>query len=234
MIWNCPRAQVTYHFVELSKLLYQYKLMTSSRRTNFLVFLLLLMMGLFIAVMSLRFFNFEQQGVLRDKPVIVFQSTWYKIGFYLHVAAGIISLVIGPGQFLTSFRQRYPSAHRLIGKIYLVAVLTGGLSGLVICTQATGGIVSGLGFFFLSVGWLFTGTLAYRAIRSRNIVKHEQWMIRNYALTFAAVTLRLGLLLSVFGLMQFIVIYKIVAWASWIINLFAAEWIIARMKKGNS
>ncbi len=49
--------------------------------------------------------------------------------------------------------------------------------------------------------WLYTGAQAYLSIRRRDVVAHRRWMIRNYALTFAAVTLRLELgLLQVSGL----------------------------------
>jgi hypothetical protein len=57
-------------------------------------------------------------------------------------------------------------------------------------------------------------------------------MIRSYALTFAAVTLRIWLpfLIGILGL-TFIEAYKIVAWLSWIPNILVAELIISRIKK---
>jgi hypothetical protein len=53
-------------------------------------------------------------------------------------------------------------------------------------------------------------------------------MIRNFSLTFAAVTLRLwGGVFQLFGL-DFETGYIITAWLSWIPNLWFAEWLIKR------
>jgi hypothetical protein len=57
--------------------------------------------------------------------------------------------------------------------------------------MAYGGLPAQMGFAFLSILWLSTGFMAYKRIREKKVLIHRQWMIRNYALTFAAVTLRL-------------------------------------------
>jgi Predicted membrane protein (DUF2306) len=46
------------------------------------------------------------------------------------------------------------------------------------------------GFGILAVLWFLTGLEAYRTMRRGNIKAHRRWMIRNFALTLAAVTLR--------------------------------------------
>ncbi len=57
-------------------------------------------------------------------------------------------------------------------------------------------------------------------------------MIRSYAITFSAVSLRLWLPALQFGIgLDFMTSYKIVAWISWVLNLFIAEWIINRTNK---
>ncbi len=92
---------------------------------------------------------------------------------------------------------------------------------------AYGGLVSSGGFATLALLWLSSGAMALGRIRAKNVKAHQQWMIRNYALTFAAVTLRLWLpLLSAAGGLEFIVAYRSVAWLSWIPNLLIAEGII--------
>ena len=57
-------------------------------------------------------------------------------------------------------------------------------------------------------------------------------MIRNFALTFAAVTLRayLGLSQAVFGL-SFEAFYPVVAWLCWVPNLIVAEWLVITAPK---
>ena len=81
-----------------------------------------------------------------------------------------------------------------MGRIYLgVGVLIGGIAGLIMSTHAFGGTPARLGFGTLAVVWLFTGARAYLAIRGGDVATHRRWMVRNFSLTFAAVTLRLYL-----------------------------------------
>ena len=57
---------------------------------------------------------------------------------------------------------------------------------------------------------------------------HRRWMIRSYALTAAAITLRLYLpLLSHLGI-PFDMSYPVVAWLCWVPNLLFAEWLCRR------
>jgi hypothetical protein len=49
-------------------------------------------------------------------------------------------------------------------------------------------------------------------------------MVRNFSLTFAAVTLRLYLPISGVAGVPFEVAYPIIAWIAWVPNLIVAEW----------
>jgi len=53
-------------------------------------------------------------------------------------------------------------------------------------------------------------------------------MVRNFALTFAAVTLRLWLPASIASGVAFEVAYPVVAWLCWVPNLVLAEWLFNR------
>ncbi len=55
-------------------------------------------------------------------------------------------------------------------------------------------------------------------------------MIRSYALTFAAVTLRIYLPLSQIAGMPFDPAYQTISWLCWVPNLIVAEWIILRQR----
>ena len=69
--------------------------------------------------------------------------------------------------------------------------------------------------------------MAFVRIRQGNRVDHRRWMIRSYALTLAAVTLRLYLPAS-FGLgVPFASAYPVIAWICWVPNLIVAEAILA-------
>lgn len=153
----------------------------------------------------------------------------HKLMVYLHIFASSIALLIGPLQFSKKLRANKPRLHRTLGKVYLsVGVLLGGIAGLLMAVFAYGGLGSNLGFGILAVLWLYTGARAYWAIRHGDVLTHQRWMIRNFSLTLAAVSLRIYLPLTlVFG-WPFDIAYPIISWLCWLPNLLLAEWIYNR------
>ena len=148
----------------------------------------------------------------------------HRIGIYSHVFAAAVALLLGPLQFSRRLRTAHPALHRVSGRIYLVAgVCVGGLAGLYMAMFAYGGIVSSIGFALLALAWLYTGARAYAAARARQFRAHRAWMVRNFALAFAAVTLRIELGLAFSAGLPFESVYPLVAWVSWVPNLVAAE-----------
>jgi uncharacterized membrane protein len=146
-------------------------------------------------------------------------------GIYTHAFASIVALALGPFQFSDNLRRKYPLVHRWSGRCYLaVGALVGGLSGLYMSQYAFGGPVGRLGFATLAVLWLYTGLRAYLAIRRRAIDDHRRWMVRNFALTLAAVTLRIYLPASVVSGIEFSLAYPAIAWLCWVPNIVFAEW----------
>jgi uncharacterized membrane protein len=144
---------------------------------------------------------------------------------YTHIFASILALVIGPFQLNSNFRTKHKVLHRWMGRIYLlVGVLVGGLSGLYMSQFAAGGIVARLGFGLLAILWIYSGIRAFLSIRQGNITEHKKWMIRNFSLSFAAVTLRLYLPLSMVSGVEFTIAYAIIAWVCWVPNLIFVEW----------
>lgn len=144
-----------------------------------------------------------------------------------HILGSGLALLIGGFQFLPTLRARRINLHRWLGRIYLIAVLIGGIGGIVLASRADGGLAGRVGFFLLGVVWLTSGWQAYAAVRRGDIQSHRIWMIRNFALTFAAVTLRiyLGVAQGALGL-TFEAFYPLVAWLCWVPNLIIAEWLI--------
>lgn len=151
----------------------------------------------------------------------------HSVGISLHVFASIFAIVLGPLQFSSRLRRARPTLHRWTGRLYLfVGILIGGSSGLYMATLAYGGAVPRAGFTLLALAWLYSGYRAYAAIRGRRIEEHRRWMVRNYALTFAAVTLRIYLPLGTLAQLPFDLVYAAVAWICWVPNLLVAEWIL--------
>lgn len=151
---------------------------------------------------------------------------------YTHIFASIVALVLGPFQFSMNLRKKYIQVHRWSGRAYLVlGVLVGGLSGLYMSQYAFGGVMVQSGFAVLSLVWLYTGFRAYSAARSGAIDEHRKWMVRNFSLTFAAVTLRIYLPASMAAGIEFSLAYAVIAWACWLPNLVFAEWRFNRVRR---
>jgi len=166
-------------------------------------------------------------SVVHPEMKIAFEKN--VVAFYCHVFASAIALLLGPFQFSSRLRTKYLKLHRLAGRIYLsVGVLLGGLAGLYVAQFAFGGIVSIVGFSVLAITWLVTGAIALYSIGKKDVVAHRKWMIRNFSLTFAAVTLRIYLGLSVAIGIEFEEFYPLVAWLCWVPNILIADWVFNR------
>ncbi len=148
---------------------------------------------------------------------------------YLHVFASSLALATGPFQFSGRLRAARPGLHRWMGRAYLVVgVGLGGLCGLYMAAHAHGGPVAACGFAVLALAWLFTGYRAFGAIRAGDQRAHRRWMWRNYALTLAAVSLRLELAAALLVSLPFDRSYPVVAWLSWLPNGLLAECLLRR------
>jgi len=66
-------------------------------------------------------------------------------------------------------------------------------------------------------------------LRQRKFKEHRRWMIRSYALTLSAISLRIyQLILGSYFYLDPVVQYVFVSWASWVGNLLFAEFLIYR------
>lgn len=151
--------------------------------------------------------------------------------FLLHIGGGLIALFVGAWNFLERSRERFINLHRWLGRVYLVSVLVSSIAGFALSFTAQGGLPARIGFGMLAVLWLGTAVFAYVRIRAFDIESHRRWMIRNYSLTFAAVTLRLWIPILMIAGNDFPSTYMTVAWLSWVPNLIVAELIANRVAK---
>ncbi|PEJ45518.1 DUF2306 domain-containing protein [Bacillus wiedmannii] len=174
-----------------------------------------------------------QTGLVKVKLMFgsKLSAFWY-IMLLIHITTSIVALVIGPFTLSTRFRERNMNRHRIVGRIYMVGILLGGVSGLYLSFYATGGLVAKLGFGLLSVFWLTSAYQALNRVKNKKIKEHRNWMIRNYSLTFGAVTLRiwLPLFIVLFGIERFELSYAIIAWLAWVPNLIVAELFIRKRR----
>jgi hypothetical protein len=119
-----------------------------------------------------------------------------------------------------------------MGRTYVTACVIGGTAGASIALFSEAGPVAGTGFLVLGVLWVSTTLLAWRAAFQRRYVDHERWMIRSFALTLAAVTLRIYLPLGIMlNQGDFYTPYRAIAWLCWVPNLIIAEmWLRSRSR----
>ena len=169
-------------------------------------------------------------GLLGTKSEILLSDLIWNVGFYTHIILGGLALGIGWMQFSNRLRTKRLQLHRTIGKIYVIAVLLSGVTGLYVGYYATGGWITASGFMSLAVVWLYTTTGSFIAIKNGQVDRHQKLMIYSYACCFGAVTLRIWLpLLIILHEGAFIPAYRIVAWLAWVPNLLVAYFIIRRL-----
>ena len=186
---------------------------------------LMTLLSVLIALASYRFLGMGLEVAFSD---MLGHINARRLAFLLHVSFAPLALVTGAIQLYPINRARRPAFHRWAGRIYGVAVLVAGSAGLVVASGAAGGISAQLGFGLLSTLWLITTIQGVRLARARRFAEHRRWMIRSFALTFAAVTLRLYLPFFFANGFNYTQASNYVAWMCWIPNLMAVEWWLRR------
>lgn len=165
----------------------------------------------------------------------------------VHAAGGSLALIAGGLQWVltrsalrTRRRRLFRKIHIVTGITYCAAIFAASLGAAYMAVQATGGVVSSLGFALLDISWIFTTAMALylgnkvRICRDPSTiedlrVRHRNWMVRSFSLTAAAITLRIWLPLftGAFGI-DFLSAYVVIAWLCWVPNLAVAEIMVRR------
>jgi hypothetical protein len=151
----------------------------------------------------------------------------------LHVASATIYATLGPLQFVSAFRRRFPGWHRLVGRLLLVCGLVAGLSGLWMTLfyarlAHTNDLLVIIRIVFSSALIVFI-TLGFLAILRRNFSLHRAWMMRAYAVGLGAGTQALVFMVAegVAGPPDQVGKALLMGF-SWLINLGVAECAIRR------
>jgi len=186
--------------------------------------LLATLLAVAIALFSYRYLT---NGGMRSPDILAnaFARPWLA----LHVLGAATALLIGPFQFIARFRPRRSGLHRLVGRIYVMACLLGAVAGFPLALGSTAGPVAAAGFGTLSICWFAATWLGFRYAVARRFEDHRLWMLRSWAMTFAAVTLRLFLPIIPYTGMSFLDGYRFISWACWLFNLAVLEiWLLVR------
>jgi Predicted membrane protein (DUF2306) len=169
---------------------------------------------------------------LQIKQSYIHIKPWF-VSFYIHVYTSLFALVAGFTQFWRWLLRRHKQWHRRMGYLYIVTVVfISGPASLVMGWYANGGLGSRIAFLLLGTLWIFFTVKAWQKALAKDIAAHKRFMIRSYALTLSAITLRAWKVLIIYvfepGPMD---AYRIVAWLGWVGNWLVAEYIIYRQYK---
>ncbi len=182
---------------------------------------------------SLQYIPYDTDvAFLRIKQDVI-DIPFYKIAFFTHVYTAILVLPAGFTQFSLYIRRKLPALHRYSGWVYAaVVILLAGPSGLYMGVYANGGFISQISFILLAVLWItFTLIAVIKAVQG-DYKSHREFLIRSFALTISAITLRAWKYLLVFLFEpRPMDVYQIVAWLGWIPNIIIAELIIRKIIK---
>lgn len=201
----------------------------ASRITQLLAFLAVGIFSVLILSKVLLYLSFEK-GILflTTKSDATNDNGLFRYGFYVHITSSLWVLIAGLLQLVPALYRWRPKLHRTLGKIYVVSILAlAAPSGLILAGFANGGLAAKVGFAMQGVVWWLATWQAYRMARQRRWLPHAEWMLRAYAITLAAMSLRL----ESYGLHHFlhtkpIETYLTVTWLSWTGNLLLAEVLV--------
>ncbi len=197
------------------------------------LFVALLFFALLMGKLTLPYLSFDTEiSFLLTKQGILHNKFWYW-SFYLHITTSLFVLAAGLTQFNNQWLKNRVNLHRNIGKLYVFFVLFLSCpSGFIMALYANGGVPAKVSFVFTSLLWWIFTFFAYTSIRKKDVVQHRQMMIRSYALTLSAISLRIYT--YIFPMISDLYgkdLYILVAWLSWVPNLIVAEMLIKRTSK---
>ena len=200
---------------------------------NVLLFVTLAFFVFLMARISLAYMPYNTDvGFLRIKQDYIDLDFW-RTAFFVHVYMSIWVLLAGFTQFSENIRTFRPTLHRSFGYIYAVdVVFVTGPAGLIMGFYANGGVTSKISFVTLAISWITLTAIAVIKARSGDFVGHRNFMIRSYALTLSALTLR-AWKYGINNTFEFppMDVYRTVAWLGWVPNILFAEFLIWRQKR---
>lgn len=200
---------------------------------NSVLILLLAFFSFLMLRITLQYFKFNEIVAFLNLKVPVWDNMLWRTAFYVHVLSSMFVIVAGFTQFSKKFLTKYPIWHRRLGYMYILVLLfLSGPSGLIMAFYAFGGIVAKIAFVTLSLLWIVFTVLAWKYALKKKFVLHENFMMRSYALTLSAITLRSWkYLITLFFIVRPKDLYIFIAWFGFVPNLLIAEWLISRKRK---
>lgn len=154
---------------------------------------------------------------------------------WFHVLAGASFGLIGPIQFARVLQLRFGNLHKALGRIFIVAGLVLGVSGLGIFAQVPNSshFIADAMRVGAGAALILTLLLSLNAIRRRDIQSHRNWIIRAYAIGMGAgsVSIVLFPVYIIKGAPIDGLLTDIVFVSSWLFCIARAEFVIVRTRQ---
>lgn len=186
--------------------------------------------GLVVAVALYYVSEFAVEYFVFDAEI--YGSHWGHAGWLLlHIAGGVVALLVGPFQLWAGLRRRYMRVHRWSGRIYLTSVGVSAVAAAYILMLPENSFGFRIGIAGLAIAWVTTTGLAYVAVRRRHFQQHKEWMVRSYVVTFGFVFYRI--------MYQFFMPLELASrdemvsatsWMCWAVPLFVTEVVLQGRK----
>lgn len=180
--------------------------------------------------------NYSKADFLKDNFLRTKYAVWHikywRWGFFIHIFSSVFLLLAGLTQFSARILGKYALLHRYAGFTYMVILIFVSAPGaMAMAIHANGGIAAKTSFVFLTLLWFIFTVSAWFALRKKNYILHGEFMLRSYALTLSAITLRIYVYIFTAYKLQGVKpaeLYTAIAWMSWVPNLILSELIIRR------
>ncbi len=160
----------------------------------------------------------------------------YPILTLVHIAPGLLFMMLGPLQFSSTIRARHLRWHRWCGRIFVICGEIIGISALVMSfgMPAIGGFNQAAATILFATFFLFALCKAFWHIRRRETTLHREWMIRAFSVGLAVATIRpiIGMFFATsrFSGLAPHEFFGIAFWIGFVLHLIAAEaWIHATL-----
>ncbi len=167
-------------------------------------------------------------------------SPWFYPLLVTHIFLGSVAILAASAQVWPWLRRQHPRVHRVVGRVYVAAVLPAAVCVTVIAPMTLYGLNLRLANTMLALLWFGTTAAGFVAARRRQFVQHRVWMLRSFALTFSIVANRVWAPVFFVAFMPEIFsgadvdeavlnpTVGAVSWTSWGVNLLIVEWWLHR------
>lgn len=188
--------------------------------------IVILSLSIYFIYHTLHFFRFTKEDLGK-----YFDIRWILI---LHISGGAIALLIGPFQLWEKFRTKRWRLHRVLGFIYLLAILVSSTCAIYLSVTTAFQVNNPYAFsLHIWIGvWVVSTFIAYYAAIKRKFLLHQEWMTRSYIATVAFVLSALILRLpQVQRYGNFAEISPSIFWFGWAVPFFVYDIILSARRK---